>query len=159
MTSFERSLAQRRDALVKANVIRVYRKELKQAVAAGRVDVDAILVGGDERVATMKAEELLLAIPGVAEAAALPVPDDLRGEEVKAYVVLADGRTQADLPPERIIELCRRRLAAFKVPRLIEYRRAPLPRSTSGKVRKPDLVAEKADLRQGCWDRVAGGWV
>jgi crotonobetaine/carnitine-CoA ligase len=112
-----------------------------------------------ENISATEIEEALLAIPGIAEAAALPVPDDLRGEEVKAYVVLAEGRTAADLPPERIIDHCSRRLAAFKVPRLIEYRTAPLPRSTSGKVRKPDLVAEKADLRQGCWDRVAGGWV
>ena len=54
--------------------------------------------------------------------------------------------------------LLRTRLAAFKVPRFIEYRAAPLPRSTSGKVRKPDLVAERADLRQGSWDRSVGRW-
>jgi crotonobetaine/carnitine-CoA ligase len=100
-----------------------------------------------------------LTIPGIVEAAALPVPDALRGEEVKAYIVLGDGHSVADLPPEQIIALCSRRLAPFKVPRLIEYRTEPLPRSTSGKVRKPDLVAGKADLRAGSWDRIAGGWV
>jgi crotonobetaine/carnitine-CoA ligase len=112
-----------------------------------------------ENISATEIEDTLLAIPGIVEAAALPVPDDLRGEEVKACVVLAEGRTPADLPPEHIVDLCSQRLAAFKVPRLIEYRTTPLPRSTSGKVRKPDLVAEKTDLRQGCWDRVAGGWI
>jgi acyl-CoA synthetase (AMP-forming)/AMP-acid ligase II len=112
-----------------------------------------------ENISATEVEDALLAIPGVAEAAALPVPDALRGEEVKAYVVLADGQSAADLPPERIIDLCSQRLAAYKVPRLIEYRSRPLPRSTSGKVRKPDLVAEKSDLWQGCWDRVIGGWI
>jgi crotonobetaine/carnitine-CoA ligase len=112
-----------------------------------------------ENISATEVEAALLAIPGIAEAAALPVPDALRGEEVKAYIVLADGHGIADLPPEQIIAQCSRRLAAFKVPRLIEYRTEPLPRSTSGKVRKPELVAGKADLRAGSWDRVAGGWV
>jgi len=112
-----------------------------------------------ENISATEVEAALLAIPGIAEAAALPVPDPLRGEEVKAYVVLAEGHSIADLPPEQIIAQCRSRLAAFKLPRLIEYRTAPLPRSTSGKVRKPEIVAEKADLREGSWDRVTGGWV
>lgn len=112
-----------------------------------------------ENISATEVEAALLAIPGIVEAAALPVPDALRGEEVKAFIVLGDGHSVADLPPEQIIAQCSRRLAPFKVPRLIEYRTEPLPRSTSGKVRKPDLVAGKADLRAGSWDRVAGGWV
>lgn len=112
-----------------------------------------------ENISATEVEAALLAIPGIVEAAALPVPDALRGEEVKAYVVLAPGRGPDDVPPEEIVAHCARRLAAFKVPRLIEYRTAPLPRSTSGKVRKPDLVAEKPDLRSGSWDRVTGAWL
>ncbi|MBV9555914.1 MAG: AMP-binding protein [Pseudolabrys sp.] len=112
-----------------------------------------------ENISATEVEAALLAIPGIAEAAVVPVPDKLRGEEVKAYVVLERGVDLAALPPERISTLCGERLAAFKVPRWIEYRSAPLPRSTSGKVRKPDLLTEKADLRCGCWDRATGGWV
>lgn len=112
-----------------------------------------------ENISATEVEAALLAIPGVAEAAALPVPDALRGEEVKAYLVLEEGKTAEEVPPETIIADCSRRLASFKVPRFIEYRSAPLPRSTSGKVKKPDLVAEKEDLRQGAWDRITGGWV
>ena len=112
-----------------------------------------------ENISATEVEAALLAIPGIAEAAALPVPDTLRGEEVKAYIVLGEGHSVENLPPEQIIAQCSRRLASFKVPRLIEYCTAPLPRSTSGKVRKPDLVAGKTDLRAGSWDRLAGGWV
>jgi long-chain acyl-CoA synthetase len=112
-----------------------------------------------ENISATEVESVLLAVPLIAEAAALAVPDAMRGEEVKIYVTLQPGVTVSDLPPERIIEHCRERLAAFKVPRFIEYRTAPLPRSTSGKVRKPDLVAEKTDLRQGSWDRLLGDWI
>jgi crotonobetaine/carnitine-CoA ligase len=112
-----------------------------------------------ENISATEVESALLSISGVAEAAVLPVPDPLRGEEVKAYVVLAPGISVKDLSPERITALCSERLASFKVPRLIEYRTEPLPRSTSGKVRKRDLVEEKTDLRAGSWDRVAQDWV
>jgi acyl-CoA synthetase (AMP-forming)/AMP-acid ligase II len=109
-----------------------------------------------ENISASEVEAALLAIDGVVEAAALPVPDPLRGEEVKAYLVLAAGLGPVDLPPERIIAACSQRLASFKLPRYIEYRATGLPRSTSGKVRKPELAAEKTDLRSGSWDRVAG---
>jgi acyl-CoA synthetase (AMP-forming)/AMP-acid ligase II len=112
-----------------------------------------------ENISATEVEAALLAIPGIVEAAAIPVPDDKRGEEVKAYVVLEPGRNVADLPPDRIAALCAERLAPFKVPRLIEYRSVPLPRSTSGKVRKPELIAEKHDLRSGSWDRLTARWV
>ena len=108
-----------------------------------------------ENISATEVESVLLALPGVAEAAALPVPDPQRGEEVKAYLVLADGVMPSDLPPDRVIAHCRGQLAAFKLPRYIEYRTTPLPRSTSGKVQKPALLAETDDLRRNSWDRLA----
>jgi acyl-CoA synthetase (AMP-forming)/AMP-acid ligase II len=63
----------------------------------------------------------------------------------------------AALPPERIIEHARRYLAAFKVPRYVEYR-DEFPRTPSGKVRKQVLIGEKPDLRTGSWDRVDNLW-
>lgn len=112
-----------------------------------------------ENISATEVEAALLLVPGIVEAAVLPVPDAARGEEVKAYVVLEAGKTSADVPPQTIIDLCSRRLAAFKTPRFIEYRDAPLPRSTSGKVRKPDLAQEREDLREGSWDRTTGAWL
>ena len=110
-----------------------------------------------ENISATEVENVLLTLPGVAEAAAVPVPDAQRGEEVKAYLVLAGDSTRSDLPPERVIAHCRTQLASFKVPRYLEYRDAPLPRSTSGKVQKPVLLAETDDLRHNSWDRLASG--
>jgi crotonobetaine/carnitine-CoA ligase len=107
-----------------------------------------------ENISATEVESVLLALPDVVEAAAVPVPDTQRGEEVKAYLVLAEGVTPADLPPERVIAHCRTQLATFKIPRYIEYRTTPLPRSTSGKVQKPALLAETDDLRRNSWDRL-----
>lgn len=63
----ERSLQQRREALIRANVIRSYRAKLKRDVTAGRVSfADLVLaVTVDDRLATMKVLDLLLAVPKV----------------------------------------------------------------------------------------------
>ncbi|MCK6451783.1 MAG: acyl--CoA ligase [Alphaproteobacteria bacterium] len=111
-----------------------------------------------ENIAANEVEAVLASLDGIAEAAAVPVPDELRGEEVKVYVVLQQGFTRDALPPELILRHCTRNLASFKVPRYIEYRDAPLPRTASEKIAKPALVAEKDDLRKGSWDRVEGRW-
>jgi acyl-CoA synthetase (AMP-forming)/AMP-acid ligase II len=110
-----------------------------------------------ENIAATEVEEVLLGLPGVVEAAVVAVPDEVRGEEVMAYLVLDQGLCTEDVPPSRVIAHCERQLAAFKIPRYLHYRREPLPRSTSGKVRKPDLVGV-ADWRTGSWDRLRDAW-
>jgi len=106
-----------------------------------------------ENIAAAEVEAVLRLLPKVKDAAVIPVPDEIRGEEVKAYVLLVDGVTPADLPPEEIVRHCDERLASFKVPRYIEYRTGDFPRTPSMKAQKQDLKAEKADHRQGAWDR------
>jgi crotonobetaine/carnitine-CoA ligase len=98
-------------------------------------------------------EDALRAHPMILDAAVIPVPDRERGEEVKAYLLLADGKTEADLPGEKVVEFCANRLAWYKVPRFIEYRAADFPRTPSMRVRKEVLKAERPDLTEGCWDR------
>jgi crotonobetaine/carnitine-CoA ligase len=85
------------------------------------------------------------------------VPDDLRGEEVKVYVVLNAGVTKDDLGPDAIIAHCEANLATFKVPRYIEYR-AEVPTTPSDKIEKQKLRTEKPDLRVGAWDRLDRVW-
>jgi crotonobetaine/carnitine-CoA ligase len=111
-----------------------------------------------ENIAAREVESILLEIPEIAEAAVVPVPDPSRGEEVKAYLVLQPGLTQHDVTPARIIAHCQSKLAVFKVPRYLEYRTVPLPRTETGKVFKPTLLKEKADLRTSSWDRVEARW-
>jgi len=111
-----------------------------------------------ENIAANEVEAVLASLPGIAEAAAVPVPDEIRGEEVKIYVVLQPGFTKQNLPPQRVLDHCSANLASFKVPRYIEYRDAPLPRTASEKIAKATLVGEKTDLRSGTWDRAEARW-
>jgi len=110
-----------------------------------------------ENIAAHEVEAVVCSLPGIVEAAAMPVPDDTRGEEVKIYVVPQPGVSQSDLTPQKIIDYCVINLASFKVPRYIEYRRE-LPKTPSEKVAKHMLKAEKPDLRSGSWDRVEQRW-
>ncbi len=111
-----------------------------------------------ENISAAEVEEVLVGLPEVALAAVVPVPDDLRGEEIKAYVVLDGGRSPDEVPPERLAAACAERLAYFKVPRYWAFRE-DLPRTPSERVRKEVLLAEDGDdPLAGCWDRAAGEW-
>jgi crotonobetaine/carnitine-CoA ligase len=109
-----------------------------------------------ESVAAREVEDVLNAMPGIAEAAVVPVPDPVRGEEVKAYLRLAQGFDAATVPVDAVLAHCADNLAVFKVPRYLEYREGDFPRTPSGKIRKPALVSEKPDLRAGSWDSLEG---
>jgi ABC-type dipeptide/oligopeptide/nickel transport system ATPase subunit/acyl-CoA synthetase (AMP-forming)/AMP-acid ligase II len=92
-----------------------------------------------ENISAAEVEMELQEMPGVEEAAVVPVPDPDRDEEVKAILVLADGES---ITPGQVVEWARQRLAPFKVPRYIEFR-AELPYTGSGKVHKAALKAEE----------------
>ena len=79
-----------------------------------------------------KVEEVLYEHPAVLEAAVIGVPDPYRGETVKAFIVLKP-EYRGKVTAEEIIKFCRERLAAYKVPRIIEFR-DELPKSAVGKI-------------------------
>jgi carnitine-CoA ligase len=106
-----------------------------------------------ENVAAAEVEDVLRSHPQVLEAAVVPVPDDLRGEEVKAYVGLVEGASAEAVTPVVLVEFCRARLAKHKVPRYIEYRSEPFPRTPSMRVKKSELIAQVVDPLAGAWDR------
>jgi long-chain acyl-CoA synthetase len=82
-------------------------------------------------------EETLYAHPAVRLAAVVGVPDDYRGEAVKAYVVLNDAY-RARITPEDLIGFCRERLTSYKAPRSVEFTSA-LPMTETGKLLRRSL--------------------
>jgi long-chain acyl-CoA synthetase len=82
-------------------------------------------------------DEVLYANPKVSEACAIGVPDEKRGETVKAFVVLKAGET---FTCEELVEYCQERLAPYKVPKIVEFI-DQLPRTPFG---KPDRRALRA---------------
>jgi len=111
-----------------------------------------------ENIAAIEVEAALRAMPEVEEAAVVAVPDPLRREEVKAYLKLREGLTQAEVPPERVFAHCAAHLAAFKVPRYLAYVTVDFPRTPTRKIVKRTLVEGVDDLRVGAFDRVDGVW-
>ena len=101
---------------------------------------DVIRRGG-ENIAAAEVEEVIMRHPGVRLAAVLAVEDDLRGEEVMAYVVPGDGVSPGEASPAVLAAFCAERLARFKVPRYWQYR-DDLPRTPSERVRKEALRDE-----------------
>jgi crotonobetaine/carnitine-CoA ligase len=110
-----------------------------------------------ENISAMEVEHVVREVDEVAEAAAVPVPDDYRGEEVKVYVKLKPGIDAVKCPPSRILEHCRERLAPFKVPRYLGYI-DDVPYTPSNKVAKHEIVAGVDDLRSDAWDAVDQVW-
>jgi carnitine-CoA ligase len=105
-----------------------------------------------ENVAAAEVENVLRSHPKVLEAAVVPVPDELRGEEVKVHVLLTDSETQVSCPPDELIAFCAERLARYKVPRFVEYRAADFDRTPSMRVKKEQLDRSAGD-RARVWDR------
>ena len=115
---------------------------------------DMIKRSGDN-IAAVEVENVLTSHPKILAAAVVPVPDPDRKEEVKAYIVPALGENSKTVTPEEIVDYCLNRIADFKVPRYIEYCKEDFPRTPTGKIQKLKLIAEKEDLTEGCYDRIA----
>jgi long-chain acyl-CoA synthetase len=94
---------------------------------------------GGENVYSIEVENALAGAPGVGEAAAVGVPDEMMGEKVGAVIVPAPG-DEVDI--EAVVSYCRSHLADFKVPQYVALRDDPLPRNPGGKVLKTQLRDE-----------------
>jgi crotonobetaine/carnitine-CoA ligase len=110
-----------------------------------------IIRRGGENISAASIEHVLMTHPDILDAAAIPVPDRIRGEEVKVYVVPRPGGA---LTYEEILKFSEENLGAFKVPRYIEFRDS-LPKTPSERVQKEKLKKERENLAEGCFDRLA----
>jgi crotonobetaine/carnitine-CoA ligase len=84
-----------------------------------------------ENVSASEVEETLKQHPAVFDAAVVGVPDPVRDQAIKAYVIVTDASATA----EELIAWCRSRLSSFKVPETVEFR-ATFPRTSVGKIQK-----------------------
>ncbi len=107
-----------------------------------------------ENIAAEEVERALLRHASVRSAAVLGVPDELRGEEVKAWVVPAEGHR---VDPAELAGFCAGKLAYFKVPRYWAVVDA-LPMTDSERVAKGTLRAGDGDPLTGCYDSREGRW-
>ena len=99
---------------------------------------DMIIAGGFN-IYPREVDEVLYQHPKIAEAVTVGVPHEYRGETVKAFVVLNPGKTATD---KEISEFCRTKLAAYKVPKLVEFRES-IPKSAVGKILRKILREEE----------------
>jgi len=95
---------------------------------------DVIITGGFN-VYPKEVDEVLYEHPKILEACTIGVPDDYRGETVKAYVVLKPGET---VTAEEVIAFCREKLSPYKVPRQVAFI-SEMPKSAVGKILRREL--------------------
>ncbi|HOO37828.1 MAG TPA: long-chain fatty acid--CoA ligase [Deltaproteobacteria bacterium] len=99
---------------------------------------DMIIAGGFN-IYPREIDEVLFQHPKVMEAVSVGIPDEYRGETVKAFVVMNPGETATE---KEIIDFCRDKLAAYKVPKIVEFRES-LPKSAVGKILRKILREEE----------------
>jgi long-chain acyl-CoA synthetase len=98
---------------------------------------DMILASGFN-VFPREVEEVLYQHPAVMEAGVVGIPDAYRGETVAAFIVLNTGYEVSEQLKEEIVTFCKERLAAYKVPKRLEFR-SSLPKSIIGKILRREL--------------------
>ncbi|MBI5586548.1 MAG: AMP-binding protein, partial [Deltaproteobacteria bacterium] len=104
---------------------------------------DMIIAGGFN-IYPREIDEVLFQHPKIQEAVCVGLRDEYRGETVKAYVVLKEG---AEITAEEVVNFCKERLAAYKVPKQVEFRET-LPKSAVGKILRKVLRDEEEAKKQ-----------
>jgi acyl-coenzyme A synthetase/AMP-(fatty) acid ligase len=99
---------------------------------------DDLMKASGYRISPFEVESALVSHPAVLEAAVVESPDRVRGQVVKAFVVLRDGVSPSDSLAEQIQEHVKRSVAPYKYPRRIEFVTA-LPKTASGKIKRREL--------------------
>lgn len=100
--------------------------------------VDDLIKSSGYRIGPFEVESALVAHPAVVEAAVTGVPDPLRGQAVKATVVLAAGYTASEALTKELQDHVKKVTAPYKYPRIIDYV-AELPKTISGKIKRAEI--------------------
>ncbi|HEX4504455.1 MAG TPA: long-chain fatty acid--CoA ligase [Alphaproteobacteria bacterium] len=100
-----------------------------------------IVIASGYKIYPRKVEEEVYRHPAVEEAVAGGVPDKYRGETLKVWIKLHEGQT---LTAEALTAFLKDKLSPIELPKLIEFRDKPLPKTLIGKLSRKDLIAEEA---------------
>ncbi len=103
-----------------------------------------MIISGGFNVYPRDIDEVFYLHPKVQEACSIGIPHPVRGESVKVFVVLKEGETATQ---EELIEYCKTRLATYKLPTEIEFRKE-LPKTNVGKILRKQLRAEELEKRK-----------
>jgi acyl-coenzyme A synthetase/AMP-(fatty) acid ligase len=107
---------------------------------------DDVIISAGYRIGPFEVESALVEHPSVAEAAVVASPDQLRGEIVKAFVILAPGHQPSEQLMQDLQEHVKRVTAPYKYPREIEFT-TELPKTISGKIRRVELRQRERDRK------------
>ena len=101
---------------------------------------DDVIISAGYRIGPFEVESALVSHPAVAEAAAVAAPDEVRGQVVRAVVVLRDGYEPADALALELQEHVKSETAPYKYPRIVDFA-SELPKTPSGKIKRAELRA------------------
>ena len=99
---------------------------------------DDVIISAGYRIGPFEVESALVTHPAVAEAAAVAAPDEVRGQVVRAVVVLREGREPSDELAGELQEHVKAQTAPYKYPRIVDFA-AKLPKTPSGKIKRAQL--------------------
>jgi acyl-coenzyme A synthetase/AMP-(fatty) acid ligase len=102
---------------------------------------DDVIISAGYRIGPFEVESALVSHPAVAEAAAVAAPDEVRGQVVRAVVVLRDGQVPTAALAGELQEHVKAETAPYKYPRIVEFA-TELPKTPSGKIRRAELRAQ-----------------
>jgi amino acid adenylation domain-containing protein len=100
---------------------------------------DDMIKSKGERVGAKEVENNICCMEGVAEVAVIGVPDEILGEAIKAFIVLADG---AKITEKDVLKHCSRNMETFMVPKYVEFMDS-LPKTPNGKIDKKQVKNRK----------------
>jgi acyl-coenzyme A synthetase/AMP-(fatty) acid ligase len=101
---------------------------------------DDVIISAGYRIGPFEVESALISHPAVAEAAAVAAPDEVRGQVVRAVVVLQPGRTPGEALVRELQDHVKAATAPYKYPRIVDFAEA-LPKTPSGKIKRAELRA------------------
>jgi acyl-coenzyme A synthetase/AMP-(fatty) acid ligase len=99
---------------------------------------DDVIISAGYRIGPFEVESALVSHPAVAEAAAVAAPDDVRGQVVRAVVVLRPGREPSDSLAHELQDHVKAETAPYKYPRIVDFADS-LPKTASGKIKRGEL--------------------